>query len=91
MDDIQYQKMLKDVASYTKSNNNTEARIVIAKFFGLNTQLGQLQSIAATHDRQGYMTADQISKRSKITKTMMNLIVAKYQSEIIMKEIYSKL
>lgn len=86
-----YEKFLKKVAASTNNNFHDEARILIAKHFGFDSQLVELQRIQAVHERIGFITYEQIIERTAITKQMMNLIVAKFHSEEIMKEVYSKL
>lgn len=62
-----FERFLKDVADYTDSNNHTEARIKIAKYFGLNDELIKLQGIDAKAERLGYMSQELLNEVSKIT------------------------
>lgn len=65
-----FERFLKDVADYTDSNNHTEARIRIAKYFGFNDELIKLQGIYAKAERLGYMSQELLNELSKITTVM---------------------
>ena len=88
---ITYKSFLKKVAAATDCNDHTEARIIIAKYFEFGSQLEELQSIESIQNRLGFMPQELINERTAVTKKMMNLIVAKCQSEEIMKQVYSNL
>jgi len=89
-EEVKYLKMLKEVSSLIATNNHTEARIVIAKFFGCRKYFEQLQDVEMANNRTGYITEELLKERSNITKRLFNRISFLF-GEPIAKEVYSKL
>lgn len=90
MDEAKYKDLLRKLSKLTASNNHTEARIAIAKFFGFDKELSSLQGLQACQKRQNCMYPQQIEAHTEITKKMIRSITFSC-GEAIGKEVYSKL
>jgi len=88
--EIKYKQMLNNVALLTDYNDHTEARIAIAKFFGMRNRIDDLESLQRQQNRLGYMTEDLLKERAEITKTIYNRLIFTCGIEIA-KEVMSKL
>lgn len=77
-----YQSFLKSVSNNTKFNNHTEARMLIASYFGFKNEIEKLRNINNIQTNQRFITTEQIASRSEITKRMINKIRFKHGSYI---------
>lgn len=69
-----FERLLKSVGKLTESNNHTEARIEIAKYFGFNKSLEKLQDLQKRGDSLGFMSMEMIRERMEITDYMLERI-----------------
>lgn len=81
-----FKRFLNAVNKLTDENSHTDARIKIAKYFGLNDELIKLEGLKTRHIRIGYMTSEMVQERTDITAAMMSKIPEELRSEV-----YSKL
>lgn len=81
-----FKSFLNSVEKLTDNNAHTDARIKIAKYFGLSDELLKLQALKQRHIELDHMTYEMVEERTEITKVMMSKI-----PEDLMEEIYSKL